>query len=75
MSRKSWKPSKKLCICPKHLLPHYFETATQGKRYRLVMKLNPAPTIFDPEQSHLSAESKHLKSPVSDPKKSPTKRV
>ena len=32
------------------------------------MKLNPAPTIFDPEQSHLSAESKHLKSPVSDPK-------
>ena len=33
------------------------------------------PTIFDPEESHLSAESKHLKSPVSVPRKSPTKRV
>ena len=33
------------------------------------------PTIFDPEESHLSAESKHLKSSVSIPIKSPTKRV
>ena len=47
----------------------------QGKRYRLVKKLKPVPTIFDPEESHLSAESKHLKSPVSVPRKSPTKRV
>ena len=33
------------------------------------------PTIFDPEESHLSAESKHLKSPVSVPRKSPSKKV
>ena len=33
------------------------------------------PTIFDPEESHLSAESKYLKSPISVPRKSPTKRV
>ena len=33
------------------------------------------PTIFDPEESHLSAESKYLKSPVSVPRKSSTERV
>ena len=33
------------------------------------------PTIFDPEESHLLAESKHLKSPVCVSRKSPTKRV
>ena len=38
----------------------------QGKRYRLVKKLKPVPTISDPN---------HLKSPVSVLRKSPTKRV
>ena len=33
------------------------------------------PTIFDIEQSNVSVESKHLKLPVSVPRKSPTKRV
>ena len=33
------------------------------------------PTIFDLEESNLSAESKHLKLLVSVPRKSPTKRV
>ena len=33
------------------------------------------PTIFDLEESNLSAESKHLKLPVSVPRNSPTKRV
>ena len=33
------------------------------------------PTIFDIEQSNLSVESKHLKLPVSVPRKSPTKTV
>ena len=33
------------------------------------------PTIFDLEESNLSVESKHLKLPVSVPRKSPTKRV
>ena len=33
------------------------------------------PTIFDLEKSHLSPESKYLKSPVSVPRKLPTKRV
>ena len=52
-----------------------YETGAQRKRYRLVKKLNPVPAIFDPEESHLSAESKYLKSPVSVPRKSTTKRV
>ena len=39
-------------------------------------KLKPVPTIFDPgESSNLSAEANHLKSPVSVPRKLPTKRV
>ena len=33
------------------------------------------PTIFDPKESHLSAASKYLKSPISVPRKSPTKRL
>ena len=33
------------------------------------------PAIFDVEQSNLSVESKHLKLPVSVPRKSPTKTV
>ena len=33
------------------------------------------PTVFDLEESNLSAESKHLKLPVSVPRNSPTKRV
>ena len=33
------------------------------------------PTIFYLEESNLSVESKHLKLPVSVPRKSPTKRV
>ena len=33
------------------------------------------PTIFHPEESHLSAESKYLRSPVSLPWKSATKRA
>ena len=33
------------------------------------------PTIFDIQQSNLSVESKHLKLPVSVPRKSPTKTV
>ena len=70
VNREGWKPSKK---CRKHLEPRYYETGAQGKRYRLVKKLKPVPTIFDPEESHLSAESKHLKSLVSVLRKSPTK--
>ena len=35
----------------------------------------PVPTIFDPEESHLSVESKHVKSHVFVPRKLPTKRV
>ena len=75
VNREDWKPSKNSCICQKHFEPHYYKTGAQGKRYRLVKKLNPVPTIFDPEESHLSAESKYLKSPISVPRKSPTKRV
>ena len=40
----------------------------QGKRDRFVKKLKRVPTLFDPEESHLSAESKYLKSPVSVPR-------
>ena len=43
-----------------------------GKDYK---KLKPVPTIFDPEEGRLSAESKHLKSLAFVPKKLPTKSV
>ena len=75
VNREGWKPSKKLCICRKHFEPHYYKTGANGKRHRLIKKLNPVPTIFDPEESHLSTESKYLKSSVSVPRKSPTKRA
>ena len=73
VNREDWKPSKKLCICQKHFEPHYYKAGTKGKGYRLIKKLKPVPTIFDPEDSHLSAESKYLKFFVSVPRKSPTK--
>ena len=70
VNTEGWKPLKKSCICLKDFEPHYYKTGAQGKRYRLVKKLKPVATIFDPEESQLSAESKHLKSPVSVPRKS-----
>ena len=66
VNREGWKPSKKSCICRKHFELHYYKTGAEGKQYRLIKKLKPVPTIFDPEQSHLSAESKYLKSPIDD---------
>ena len=75
VNREGWKPSKKSCICRKHFEPHYYKTGAKGKRYRLIKKLKPVPTIFDREESHLSAEPRYLKSPISVPRKSPTKRV
>ena len=75
VNREGWKPSKKSCICQKHFEPHYYKLGAQRKRYGLVKKLNPVATIFEPEESHLSTESKYLKSRVSVPRKSPTKRV
>ena len=74
-NREVWKPSKKSCIYWIHFEPHYYKTRAQGKRYRLVKKLKPRTTIFDPDEDFFSAESKHLKSPVSVSRKSPTKRV
>ena len=67
--------SKKSCICRKHFEPHYYETEAGGKRYRLVKKLKPVATNFDPEESHLAAESEYSKSPVPVSIKSPTKRI
>ena len=55
--------------------PHYYKTGAEGKRQGLAKKLKPMPTIFDLEESNLSAESKHLKLPVSVSRKSLTKRV
>ena len=75
VNREDWKPSKKSCICRKHFEPKYYKTGAQGKRYRLLKNLKPVPTIFDPEESHLSAESKHLIAPISVPRKPPTKRI
>ena len=62
-------------IAKKHFEQHYYKTAVQVKRYRLVKKFKPVPTTFDPKESHLPVESKHLKSPVSVLGKSPTKRI
>ena len=57
VNRDDWKPSKKSCICRKHFEAKYYKTGAQGKRYRLVKKQKPMPTIFDPEENHLSVES------------------
>ena len=65
----------KSCICRKHFELHYYKTGAKGKRYRSIKKLKPVATIFDVEESHLSAESKYLKPCVSVPRNSPTKRV
>ena len=51
------------------------QNRAQEKQYILVKKLKPVPIIFDPKESHLSEESKHLKSPASVPRKSPSKKV
>ena len=75
MNRKGWKPPRKLCICQKHFELHYYKTGAKRKRYRLVKNLRLVLTIFDTEESHLLAESKYLRSPVSVPRKLPTKRV
>ena len=75
MKREGWKPSTKSCICRKHFQPHYSITGAQGKGHGLVKKLKPVITDFDPEESHLSAQSKHLKWPVSIPRKLLTKGV
>ena len=75
MNREGWKPLKNSCICRKHFEPHYYKTGAQGKGYGLVKRLKPVPIIFDPEESHLSAESKYLKSPLFVSRKFPTKRV
>ena len=75
VNREGWKMSKKSCICRKHFEPHYYKTEPRGKRYRLVKKLKPVATNFDPEESHLSAESEYSKPPVSVSIKSPTKRI
>ena len=75
MNREDWNPSRKSCICRKHFEPHYYKTGAQGKRYTLVKKLKPVPTLFDLEEIYLPAESKHLKSPAFVRRKLPTKRV
>ena len=63
-------------ICQKKFPePHYYKAGAEGKRLRLAKKLKPMPTIFDLVESHFSAESKHLKSPIFVPRKSPTKIV
>ena len=75
MNREGWKPSKKSCTCQMHFERRYYKTGGIGKRYILIKKLKPVPTIFDPEESHLSMESKSLKSSVLVLRKSPTRRV
>ena len=75
VNREGWKPLMKSCICRKHFERHYYKTGAQGKRYRLVNKLKPVATIFDLEQSHLSAGSEYLRSPVSNKKSLSTTSV
>ena len=38
-----------LDLCRKHFEPHYYKTGAKEKRQRLIKKLNPLPTIIDPE--------------------------
>ena len=55
--------------------PKYFRKSQNNKCYRLIKKLKPEPTIFNPSYVTQSSSSFNLISPVSIPRKSLKKRI
>ena len=60
---------------PNHFKPKYFRKGQKNKTYRLIKKLKPVPTIFNPTYFTKSSSSSNLISPASIPRKSPRKRI
>ena len=75
VNRKDWLPTSSSYICKNHFEPKYFRKGQNNKRYHLVKKLKPAPTIFNPCYVTQSSSSSKLISPVSIRRKSPRKRI
>ena len=48
VKRKDWLPTLLSYICKNHFEPKYFRKGQSSKRYRLIKKLKPVPTIFNP---------------------------
>ena len=76
MNRKDWKPTLSSYICIKHFEEKYYKKGENDKRFRLNKKLKPVPTIFDPTKVSTSSSTvSNLTSPISIPRRSPTKRT
>lgn len=82
VNRQDWEPTTSSYICKKHFEPKYFKKGENNKRYRLIKKLKPVPTIYNPSDDVIqsSSTSSSLISPasmvrVSIPRKSRRKRI
>ena len=75
VNRKDWQPTSSSFICSKHFEPKYYKKGATDKRCRLIKKLKPVPSIFDPENTLSSSSSTiNLTSPILVPRRSPRKR-
>ena len=76
INRKDWLSTLSSYICKNHFEPKYFRKGQKNRRYRLIKKLKPVPTIFNRSYvTHMSSSSSNLISSVSIPRKSPRKRI
>ena len=75
VNRKDWLPTWSSYICINYFEPKYFRKGQNNKRYYLIKKLKPVPTIFNPSYVTESSSSSNLISPVSIPRKSARKRI
>lgn len=69
VNRLNWVPTKSSVICAKHFQEKYLKHGEQEKRFRLIKKLKPVPTI------HPSVISKSSIPTINLERKSPTKRI
>ena len=70
---KDWLPTLSSHICKSHFESKYFRKGQNNKRYHLIKKLKPVPTIFKLSYVTQSSSSSNLISQVSIPRKSPRK--
>ena len=72
---KDWLPTLSSHICKNHFESKYFRKGRNNKRYHLIKKLKPVPTIFKLSYVTQSLSSSNLISQVSGPRKSPRKGI
>ena len=75
VNRKDWLSTSSSYICKNNFEPKYFRKGQNNKRYRLIKKLKPVPTIFKPSYITQSSSTSNLISPVSILRKSSRKRI